>query len=146
MSDSDDNWSEEPPTIKNFPFTETPGIQVDVPADADPVFFFNLIFSENLVENLGKNTSKYADKVINASRPLRRRSTWNNWKNVDVDEMKKFIGIIFSMGIIALAAHKKYWSTDIFYKNEHFPSVLNREQFETIFRFFNFGEKPHFEA
>ena len=59
--------------------------------------------------------------------------------------MKKFVGITFSMGIIALPAYKKYWSTDILYENEHFPSVLNRERFETILRFFNFGEKTHFE-
>ena len=59
--------------------------------------------------------------------------------------MKKFVGITFSMGIIALPACKKYWSTDILYENEHFPSVLNRERFETILRFFNFGEKTHFE-
>ena len=143
--DSDDNWSEEPPTIKNFPFNEIPGMKVDVPADADPMFFFNLIFTEEFVENLVKNTNEYADRVINASRPLRRRSSWNNWKNVDVDEMKKFIGIIFSMGIIALPSYKKYWSTDILYKNEHFPSVFSRERFETILRFFNLGEKCHFE-
>ena len=48
------------------------------------------------------------------------------------------------MGIIALPAYKKYWSTDILYINEHFPSVFSRERFE-ILRFFNFGEKPHFE-
>ena len=134
LSDSDDNWSEEPPTIKNFPFTETPGTKVGVPADE--MFFFNLIFTENFVENLVKNTNEYTDKVINASRPLRRRSTWNNWKNVDIDEMKKLIGMIFSMDIIALPAYKKYWSTDILYKNEHFPSVLSRERFETILCFF----------
>ena len=27
LSDSDGNWSEEPPTIKSFPFTETPGFE-----------------------------------------------------------------------------------------------------------------------
>ena len=144
LSDSDDNWSEEPPTIQTFPFTETPGMKVDVPADADPMFFFNLIFTENFVEKLVKNTNEHTDKVINASRLLRRRSTWNNWKNVDVDEMKN-IGIIFNMGIIALPAYKKYWSTNIFYKNKHFPSVLSRTSFEIILHFFNFGEKPHFE-
>ena len=144
LSDSDDNWSEEPPTIQTFPFTETPGMKVDVPADADPMFFFSLIFTENFVEKLVKNTNEHTDKVINASRLLRRRSTWNNWKNVDVDEMKN-IGIIFNMGIIALPAYKKYWSTNIFYKNKHFPSVLSRTSFEIILHFFNFGEKPHFE-
>ena len=127
LNDSDDNWSEEPPTITNFPFTETPGMKVDVPVDADPMFFFSLIFTENFVENLVKNTNEYADKVIKASRPLRRRSTWNNWMNVDVDEMKKFFGIISSISIIALPAYKKYSSTDILYKNEHFPSGLSRE-------------------
>ena len=59
--------------------------------------------------------------------------------------MKKFKGIIFSMGIITLSTYKKYWSTDILYKNEHISSVLSREQFETILRFFNIGEKPHFQ-
>ena len=39
LSDSDHNWSKEPPTIKNFPFTETPGMKVGVPADADPIIF-----------------------------------------------------------------------------------------------------------
>ena len=73
-------------------------MKVDVPADADPVFF-NLIFTKNFVGNLVKNTNEYANKVIGASRPLRKRSTWNNWKNVDVDKMKKFTGIIFSMGV-----------------------------------------------
>ena len=109
------------------------------------LFFFNLIFTKNFVENLVKNTNEYTDKVINAFRPLQRRYTWNNWKNVDVDEMKKFIGIIFSMGIITLPAYKKYWSTNILYKNEHFPSAVSRERFKTIIRFFNFGKKPHFE-
>ena len=72
MSESDDNWIEEPPTIKNFPFIETPGLKVD------HMFIFNLIFTEKFVENLVKNTNEYADKVINASRPLQRMSTWNN--------------------------------------------------------------------
>ena len=50
LNDSDDNWSEKPHAIKHFPFTETPGMEADVPADADPMFFFfNLIFTENFV-------------------------------------------------------------------------------------------------
>ena len=59
--------------------------------------------------------------------------------------MKKFIGLIFSMGLISLPSYKMYWSKDLLYKNEQFPSVMSRERFEFILRFFNFGEKPMFE-
>ena len=58
---------------------------------------------------------------------------------------QKFIGLIFSMGIISLPSYKKYWSKDLLYKSEHFPSIMSRERFESILRFFNFGEKPMFE-
>ena len=57
LSDNDGSWSEEPPTIKNFPFTETPSMKVDTVPDAGPKFVFNLIFTENFVENLVKNTN-----------------------------------------------------------------------------------------
>ena len=49
------------------------------------------------------------------------------------------------MGLISLPSYKKYWSKDLLYKNEQFPSVMSRERFEFILRFFNFGEKPMFE-
>ena len=45
-------------------------MKADAPADADSMFFFNLIFTKNFVENLVKNRSEYADKVINGSQPL----------------------------------------------------------------------------
>ena len=44
-----------------------------------------------------------------------------------------------------MPSYKKYWSKDLLFRNEHFPSVMSRESFETIMRFFNFGEKPLFE-
>ena len=54
LNDSDDNWSEEPHAIKHFPFTETPDMTADVPADADPMlFFFNLIFT-GILREFGK--------------------------------------------------------------------------------------------
>ena len=46
---------------------------------------------------------------------------------------------------MSLPSHKKYWSKDLLYKNEHFSSVMSRERSESILRFFNFGEKLMFE-
>ena len=73
---------------------------------------------------------------------MRRRSLWNSWKDVNSDEMKRFIGPIFSMGLISLPSYKKYWSNDLLHMNEHFSSTMSRERFESILRFLNFGEEP----
>ena len=39
-----DNWSETHPTVQNFQFNEESGIKIDVPADANPAFFFELFW------------------------------------------------------------------------------------------------------
>ena len=59
--------------------------------------------------------------------------------------MRKFIGLVFSMGLIFMPSYKKYWSKDLLFKNKPFPSVMSRERFESIMQFFSFGEKPLFE-
>ena len=96
-------------------------MKINVPENADPMFYLYLMLTENLMEDLVKKTSKYADKTINRNRPLRRRSTWNSWTEVTIDEMWKFIGLRFSMGLISLPSYKKYWSKDLLFRNEHFP-------------------------
>ena len=109
-------------------------------------FFFNLLLTDNLVDDLVAKTNQYAQRSINSVRPLRRRSVWNSWTDVDADEMKKFIGLLFSMALVSLPSYKKYWSTDVLYKNENFATTMSRERFESILRFFNFGEKPKLDG
>ena len=41
--------------------------------------------------------------------------------------MRKFIGLIFSMGLISMSSYKKYWSKDLLFKNEHMTHLLCRE-------------------
>ena len=140
-----DNWKNNPPTIQDFPFNEKPGLKIDILDNAGPMFFFGLILTDKFVESLVSKTNEHPNRVINANRPLRHRTTWNSWTDVNVLDMKKFIGLIFCMGLISLPSYKRYWSKDLLYKNKHFPSVFSRERFESILRFFNFGEKPMFE-
>ena len=142
----EDPWKNEPPSIKDFPFNEQTGISIDVPEGAKLKFFFNLLLTDNLTDDLVAKTNQYAQKSINSVRTLRRRSFWNSWADVDADEMNKFIGLLFSMGLVSLPSYKKYWSTDVLYMNENFATTMSRERFKSILRFFNFGEKPKFDG
>ena len=68
-----------------------------------------------------------------------------DWKDVTVDEIRKFIGIVFAMVLVSLPSYKKYWSRDPIYKNHFFRNVMSRERFERILRFLHFGDQPKFE-
>lgn len=94
-------------SINDFSFDEESGINADVPADANPVFFFKILFTSDFVDNLVTITSKYANKFINLNRPLRCSSMWNSWKDIDFDKMRKFIELISSMGLIFFPSYKK---------------------------------------
>ena len=59
--------------------------------------------------------------------------------------MRKFIGIVFAMGLVSLPSYKKYWSRDPIYKNNFFRNVMSRERFEHIICFLHFGDQPKFE-
>ena len=119
-------------------------MNADVSEHASPVYF-ELLLTEQFIQDLVTKTNEYAEKKINASRPLRRKSNLADWKDVTVDEMRKFIGIVFAMGLVSLRSYKKYWSRDPIYKNHLFRNVMSRERFERIMRFLHFGDQPKFE-
>ena len=102
-----DNWKNNPPNIQGFPFNERPDLKIDIPDNASPMFF-GLILTDEFVESLVSKTNEYANRLINANRPLRRRSIWKSWTDVNVPDMKKFIGLIFSVGLISLPSYEKY--------------------------------------
>ena len=69
----------------------------------------------------------------------------NTWKDVTLEEMKQFFGLVFHMGIVAMPSYRSYWSKDRLYSNELFKSVMSRNRFQSIMRFFNFGKEPAFQ-
>ena len=136
-------WSNTNPILKEFVFNdEHVGIKVDIPDKDDPSFFFNLFMTDDFWNNLVARSNEYAQRVINSSRPLRRKSVLNKWKEVTVSEMKQFVGLVFHMGLVSMPTYKSYWSEDRLYKNEMFKSVMPRDRFTSIMRFLNFGEEP----
>ena len=75
---SNDNWSSADPVLKVFQFNDNEGMKIDVPADDNPLFFFNLFVTNQLLNELVTRSNACALKVINSFRPLRRKC----WKHL----------------------------------------------------------------
>ena len=60
----------------------------------------------------------------------------DKWQPVTSPEIKRFIGILFLMGIIYKPQIPKYWSANPLYNTPIFPEVKNRNRFCLILNFF----------
>ncbi|XP_054259547.1 piggyBac transposable element-derived protein 4-like [Macrosteles quadrilineatus] len=65
--------------------------------------------------------------------PLQKRSMWWSWKDVTLDEMKAFIGVIINMGMNAKPEIDDYFSTDWVDYQPFFKDFFSRERFLQIF-------------
>ena len=70
------NWTENNPSVRNFIFIENSGMNIDVPDNANPMYFFELLLTEQLIQE------SVTIKTVNSSCPLRRRSKLETWKDV----------------------------------------------------------------
>ena len=60
----------------------------------------------------------------------------DKWQPVTSPEIKRFIGILFLMGIIYKPQIPKYWSANALYNTPIFPEVKNRNRSCLILNFF----------
>ena len=89
-SDESSEWenvTERDDIFQQIKFTVSPkvtGPQIS-PNIIEPIDIFKLFFTDELVDNIIKETNNYANTKISAKR-LTKRSIWNNWKNLEKEE------------------------------------------------------------
>jgi len=104
-----------------------------------PLDFFNLFITDNIVSTMVRETNRYAEKYVNET-PLKPNSRVQHWKETDPCEMKKFIGIIFLMGIVQKPSISSYWSTDPVIATPLLNKIMPRNRFELLLKFWHFAD------
>ena len=63
------NWRQgDTNKMKEFQFTGKPGINIEIPDDADELFFFKLFCSEEIIDSLTLETNMYAFDFMNSNK------------------------------------------------------------------------------
>ena len=83
--------------------------KIVVPENGNPFFYFKLL-------EIIQRSNEYARRVISSNCPLRRKSVLNKWKEVTLQEMKKFFGLVFHMEFVGMPSYRSYWSRSHLYK------------------------------
>lgn len=93
--------------------------------------FINLFVNEELIDMMVMETNRYSDQEIDRCHPLRRTSRYRFWKPVNAEEVNKFIGFLYLMGIVRLPTIEHYWSRNVLNRfNGCYPKTGSRRSFD----------------
>lgn len=134
-------WQDICSSMKNFPFTETNRMLVDLPAEAKPYDYFRLFVDNGFLENIITETNKYAENLF-LSRCGNERSRITDWKDLKEEELLKFIGLVYHMGNVKLNKLQDYWRTSRLFNFKCFADHMSRDRFLVILRSLHFSTNP----
>ena len=119
---------------------DDPGPRTNLTNMSTALDFFKLLFTEELLQELVTNTNAYEQQKINALRPLKKNSIWNKWRDVSLEEIKAFIGIITNMGLHDVPDMKDFFTQQWECYISFFSDVMSRMRFFQIFWTFHAGK------
>ena len=116
-------WKNQPNVVEQSNFMGVPGLKVNMDSKK-PIDFFKLFVTDELINTIVLETSKYAEHEINKHRPLKRSSRLKDWKAITADDMRNFLGIILHMGCVKLPSFEHYCSNNKLYGFPVFSKVM----------------------
>ena len=128
-TDNCTSWSStlNPVTIKPFGSPVGPTI----PTSAFHLEVFQLFFSEDLMENMVRECNRYASQVMGDEE-------FQEWRAMNVDKLKAFLGFLILMAIIHLPSIDDYWRCDPFMHYTPIADRISRDCFHKLSCYLHF--------
>jgi hypothetical protein len=120
--------------FSKFKWTQVNGFKPPVGEKSQcPLDYFKLFFSDELINEIVNESNKYAREKILKNTPLQKRSMWYSWKDITLEELKAFFGLIINMGLNEKSELDEYFSTDWAAYSPFFKDVFSKVRFLQIF-------------
>ena len=120
-------------------FTGQPGLKEDVDGDL-PADYYRLFLTNDFTDYLATETNRYAAQTLAAARergPISPHSRLRGWVPVDRTAMQHFIGLQLLTGLVQKPSIASYWSKLPILQTPIFASVMPRNRFQEILRFWH---------
>ncbi|XP_069092145.1 piggyBac transposable element-derived protein 4-like [Pleurodeles waltl] len=119
-------------------FTGLPGCRVKT-ENFLPISFFQLFMDDVFLEKIVEQTNLYAEQYLRDNRAsLRPHSRATRWIPTNLEELKKFLGLTFLMGLIRKPSLSSYWSTSPLMTTAIFSATMSRNRYLLLLRMLHF--------
>ncbi|GBP14322.1 PiggyBac transposable element-derived protein 4 [Eumeta japonica] len=114
------------------------------PHNGDPVDYFNFFFDDAVLQFNCQKTNEQAAKLL-LSENTKEQSRITRWKDLTLEELKIFLGLLFHMGTIQLNRIQDYWKKDRLFSVPIFSEQMSRNRFLIIMRCLHFTSETSSE-
>ena len=141
----EDTWVQQNLDARVLNFDAEKKIKVDMGENPEMIDFFRLIMNDEFFELLVTETNRYARAFLDSEQGqnLKPNSRLRSRDNVDVDDMKRFIGIVIAMGLVEHLDIHDYWSKDELLETPFFRKVMPRNKFLLIMSFLHLNDNDN---
>jgi len=128
--------------VRQFAENSSPNLPEDFDTTSSPIKYFQLFFSDEVLNEIVENTNKYVIYHGNSKRVTDPRYVEKYWKtDLTVPELKAFLGICIIFGLID---HKRYrfaWSSDPFLENSGVKRIMSLKRYQKITEYFHVNDR-----
>jgi hypothetical protein len=139
ICNDDDEWqdiSDSQPQFEEY----TGNSRLFIPSDIkSPDEFYRLFLTDEVIDKIVLETNNYASKCIQSDQ-LKNKSRVRQWKPTNREEMLNFFCVLLVMGIVKVPNLKYYWSKKKLYRNEYIASLMSRDRFLLLLKFWHFSD------
>ena len=135
--------------ILPHPFRGHPGIKYDT-IFYDAVHYFQLFVPDHLMSQFATATNQFMSELLQHQNDNQENDNQQvienlkqSWVPTNVNEMKKFIGLLFLMGIIEKPDVFLYWSPEPLYETPLFQAIMCKKRFILLLRCLRFHDDQH---
>ena len=118
---------------------------------AKPIDYFQLFFSDELLNSIVQHTNSYAVWAIQQKRLVRPQYKDPHWRtsgedNVTLEELKAFLGLLLIFGLNPVRQYQNAFSPCPFLGNQGVRNTMSLKRFEKLCQYFHISDRvsePH---
>ncbi|XP_063077170.1 piggyBac transposable element-derived protein 4-like [Engraulis encrasicolus] len=112
-------------------------------SDSSPLDFLSLFLGDEFWNILVTETNRYAHQYLGSHR-LKTNSRFHEWCDVTTSEMKAFLSLHLTMGLVEKSSLEDYWAEYWPTATPGFGKVMSRNRFQMILSFLHFANNEEY--
>lgn len=138
-SDTAFTWSDRATVLRQrFFFTGSPGRKVAIDDITDPLQYFQLFVTNDLLAEIVRETNLQAAVLSAKPKGVKGHSRMNKWKDTNVEEMNIFLALTLLLGIVQKPELEMFWSTRPLLDTPYIRQVMTGQRYLLLLRCLHF--------